>query len=315
MNWRLQTILAGILVALGVFVVFNPVTVATATAGVLPWLLLAAGAIQFLSILFRSRRLIRLIIVPAVTGVLFTYAALSMKFGDPTTVGPISLVFVLALVLFGTGAAKLVTAYSARRSKFFDIVVISGLVSVLMGLVVMFNWETISAGFIGVVLGLEIIADAVVMGAMGLRDRDGEAAMESLGLDPRAEAIKAEARREAAAAAATAEAAAIAAETARAAQAAAAAQAEAELAAARTAAAKAADEAAAAKAVEDAAAAKAAEEAAATEVQLPLIPPRAAPAAPLAEPAPAPAAATQAAPKPARKPAAAKKPPAKPEPL
>lgn len=307
MNWRLQTVLAGVLVALGVFVVFNPVTVATATAGVLPWLLLAAGAIQFLSILFRSRRLIRLIIVPAVTGVLFTYAALSMKFGDPTTVGPISLVFVLALVLFGTGAAKLVTAYSARRSKFFNIVVISGLLSVLMGLVVMFNWETVSAGFIGVVLGLEIIADAVVMGAMGLRDRDGEAAMESLGLDPKAEAIKAEARREAAAAAATAEAAAIAAETARAAQAAAAAQAEADLAAARIAAAKAAQEVAAIQPI---------------ETQLPLEPPREAAVTPVAAPKPAPKRATKAAasptakaakPKAAQKPAAAKKPPAKPE--
>jgi uncharacterized membrane protein HdeD (DUF308 family) len=328
MNWRLQTVLAGILMALGVFVVFNPVTIATATAGVLPWLLLLAGAIQLLSILFRSRRLIRLIIVPAVTGALFIYAGLSMKFGDPTTIGPISLIFILALVLFGTGAAKLVTAYSARRSKFFNIVVISGLVSVLMGLVVMFNWETISAGLIGVVLGLEIIADALVMGVMGLRDRDGEAAMESLGLDPKAEAIKAEARREAAAAAATAEAAAIAAETARAAQAAAAAEAEAELARARAAAAKAADEAAAAKAAEDAAAAKAEAEAA-TAPELPLTPAPAA-AAPAAAAAPKPAskravkavppagdgsaADTAAKPKPAKKPAAPK-PPATPETL
>jgi uncharacterized membrane protein HdeD (DUF308 family) len=335
MNWRLQTILAGILVALGVFVVFNPVTVATATAGVLPWLLLAAGAIQFVSILFRSRRLIRLIIVPAITGALFTYAGLSMKFGDPTTVGPISLIFVLALVLFGTGAAKLVTAFSARRSKYFNLVVISGLVSVLMGLVVMFNWETISAGLIGVVLGLEIIADAVVMAAMGLRDRDGEAAMESLGLDPKAEAIKAEARREAAAAAATAEAAAIAAETARAAQAAAAAQADADLAAARAAAAKAAeaaaiaraaDDAAAAKAAQDAAAAKAADDAAAAkaaddaaaakaaaeaaaEMQLPLIPP-----AQDAAPAPQPPAKAAAKPKAAPAPKATPKPKATPAP-
>lgn len=209
MNWRLQTTLAGILAALGLWITFNPVTVVSAAASVIPLLLLAAGAVQLVSILFRSRRLIRLIVVPAVTGALFIYAGLSMKFGDPTTVGPISLIFVLALVLFGSGAAKLVTGASMRRSRYFPWIIGSAAVSLLMGLLVLFNWETVSANWIGVFLGFETLADAVVMAVLALRDRDGEAAMETLGLDPVAEAAKAEARREAAAATAAAEAAAI----------------------------------------------------------------------------------------------------------
>lgn len=209
MNWRVQTTLAGILAVLGLWIIFNPVTVVSAAASVIPLLLLAAGAVQLVSILFRSRRLIRLIIVPAVTGALFIYAGLSMKFGDPKTVGPISLIFVLALVLFGSGAAKLVTGASMRRSRYFAWVIGSAAVSMLMGLLVLFNWETVSANWIGVFLGAEMIADAIVMAVLALRDRDGEAAMETLGLDPVAEAAKAEARREAAAATAAAEAAAI----------------------------------------------------------------------------------------------------------
>lgn len=209
MNWRLQTTLAGILAALGLWITFNPVTVVSAAASVIPWLLLAAGAVQLVSILFRSRRLIRLIIVPAVTGALFIYAGLSMKFGDPKTVGPISLIFVLALVFFGSGVAKLVTGASMRRSRYFPWVIGSAAVSLLMGLLVLFNWETVSANWIGVFLGFETLADAVVMAVLALRDRDGEVAMETLGLDPVAEAAKAEAQREAAAATAAAEAAAI----------------------------------------------------------------------------------------------------------
>ena len=209
MNWRLQTTLACILAALGLWMTFNPVTVVSAAASVIPWLLLAAGAVQLVSILFRSRRLIRLIVVPAVTGALFIYAGLSMKFGDPTTVGPISLIFVLALVLFGSGGAKLVTGVSMRRSRYFAWIIGSAAVSMLMGLLVLFNWETVSANWIGVFLGAEMIADALVMAVLALRDRDGEAAMETLGLDPVAEAAKAEARRQAAAATAAAEAAAI----------------------------------------------------------------------------------------------------------
>jgi hypothetical protein len=58
-------------------------------------------------------------------------------------------------------------------------------------LIVLFNWSSVSAGFIGVVLGLELIADAVAMAALALRDRDGEEAMEAKGLDPVVEAEKA----------------------------------------------------------------------------------------------------------------------------
>lgn len=293
MNWRLQTTLAGILAAIGVFIVFNPVTVVSAFAGILPWLFFAAGGVQLISILFRSRRLIRLMIIPAVTGALFIYAGLSMKFGDPTTVGPVSLKFVLALVLLGTGAAKIATALSARRSKYFNIVVVSGLLSVLLGTLVMFNWETISAGWIGVVVGLEMVGDALVMAVLALRDRDGEAAMEKLGLDPAAEAIKAESLRAAAAAKARAEAAVIAAETAEADRAAAAAIAEAELARGQALAQLAAREAEATRAVHEAAAVQAMAEQAAP------------PPAPVATP-PAVATATPRPPKATAKPAALK---------
>ena len=213
MNWRLQITLAGILGALGLWIIFNPVTVVSAAGSVIPWLLLAAGAVQLISIAFRSRRLLRLIVIPVVTGALFIYAGLSMKFGDPTTVGPISLIFVLALVFFGSGAAKLFSGFAVRRSRYFLYIIGSGGVSVLMGLVVLFNWQTVSTGLIGVFLGLETLADAVVMAVLGLRERDGETAMESLGLDPVAEAAKAEAKRAAAAATAAAEAAEIAAAT------------------------------------------------------------------------------------------------------
>lgn len=207
MNWRLQTILSGILAVLGLFVIFNPVTVVTAAGSIIPWLLLAAGVIQFASILFRptARRRFRLVIVPIITGTLLVYAGLSMKFGDPTTVGPVSLIFVLALVLFGAGTAKLFSAMQMRRSRYFAFMLGSGIVSSVIGLIVLFNWSTVSTGLIGVVLGLELLADAVAMVALGLRERDGEEAIEARGLNPVEEAARIEATRAALAAKALAE--------------------------------------------------------------------------------------------------------------
>lgn len=191
MNWRVQSALSGILAVLGLFVMFNPVTVVTAATSYIPWLLIFAGGIQYLSILFRSRRVFRVVFVPALIGTLLIYAGLSMKFGDPSTVGPISLVFVLALLLFGSGAAKLFVAASIKKSKYVNFVLGSGILSAVVGLIVLFNWSSVSATFIGVVLGLELLADAVVMAALALRDRDGEEAMEARGLDPVVEAARA----------------------------------------------------------------------------------------------------------------------------
>jgi uncharacterized membrane protein HdeD (DUF308 family) len=184
MNWQIRTVLAGVLAALGLYVVFNPARVTTLVAGVIPWLLLAAGAIYLLGVILRKRRRPVTIILPGLVGVLLVYAGLSMKLGDPRTIGPIGLPFLFALVLVGSGIAKLLTVPEVRKSRYFAVFVGSGAISLLMGLVVLFDWASVSAGFIGVVLGLELIADGAFLAAFAFRDRDKEEQKEALGIGP-----------------------------------------------------------------------------------------------------------------------------------
>ncbi len=183
MKWQVQTAAAGILAALGLYILLNPVSVTSLATGIIPWLLIGAGGIYLLAIFLRSRRRPLSMILPGLVGVLLVYAGLSMKFGDPSTAGPIGLAFLFALLLFGSGIAKLLMASSMRRSKYFLFLLGSGGFSAIMGLVIMFAWSSVSAGFIGVVLGLELIADALFLGSLSLRDRDKEEAREALGLD------------------------------------------------------------------------------------------------------------------------------------
>jgi membrane protein HdeD len=84
----------------------------------------------------------------------------------------------------GDGIAKLLMATGVRRSRYFPILVGSGGVSLLMGVIVLFAWARVSAGFLGVVLGLELLADAAFIAALAFRDRDKEEAKEALGLEP-----------------------------------------------------------------------------------------------------------------------------------
>ena len=79
MTWQIRTVLAGLLAALGVYVVVNPVRVTTLVAGVIPWLLLAAGVIYLLGVVLRKRRRPITMVLPALVGVLLVYAGLSMR--------------------------------------------------------------------------------------------------------------------------------------------------------------------------------------------------------------------------------------------
>jgi uncharacterized membrane protein HdeD (DUF308 family) len=194
MNWRIQAGFAGMLAALGLYILFNPVTIVSLATGVIPWVLVGAGAIYILSIFLRSRRRPITMILPALIGSLLLYAGLSMKFGDPASVGPVSLAFLFALLLFGSGAVKLLMALTIKRSKYFRLILGSGVLSAVMGILVLANWAGVSASLIGVLLGLELLGDALVMGALALRDRDGEEVLEEAGLDPVEEAAKEAAR-------------------------------------------------------------------------------------------------------------------------
>lgn len=182
MNWQTQTVVAGILAAIGLYILVNPVSVTTLVAGVIPWLLVAAGAIYLTAVLLRKRLRPLSMILPGLVGVFLLYAGLSLKFGDPRTVGPIGLPFIFALLLVGGGIAKLLMLPGVRQSRYFPVFLGVGVISVVMGLLVLFNWAAVSAGFLGVILGLELLSDAAFLAALAFRERDKEEHKEALGI-------------------------------------------------------------------------------------------------------------------------------------
>lgn len=182
MNWQVRTVLAGVLAAIGLYILFNPVSVTGLVAGIIPWLLVGAGAIYLLGVVFRKRVRPLTMILPGLVGVFLVYAGLSLKFGDPRAVGPVGLPFLFALMLIGGGLAKLLSVPGFKQSRYLLLFLGSGAISVVLGLITMFNWAEVSAGFLGVMLGLELIADAAFLVALALRERDKEDAKEALGI-------------------------------------------------------------------------------------------------------------------------------------
>lgn len=187
MEWQVRFGLAAVVAVIGLYVAFNPLSVTGLVTGVVPWLLMIVGAVYLLATLLRRRRRFFAMLMPGLIGALLIYVGASMKFGDPSAAGPIPLNFLFALLLFGTGAAKLIMSAPYKQSRYFWFFIGSGLFSAIMGIIILFAWASVSASFIGVVLGLEIIADAIFLAALSLRDRDKEEAREALGGNPAAE--------------------------------------------------------------------------------------------------------------------------------
>lgn len=184
MEWQMRIGLAGMVAVIGLLVLFNPVTVTTLATSIIPWLLVGVGGIYVIATIARRRRRLFSLLLPAVIGVLFILAGLSMKFGDPGTAGPIPLSFLFALLLFGTGTIKTIQALSMRKSRYWPLFIGSASFSLAAGLIILFAWRAVSAGFVGVVLGLEVIAAALFLFALALRERDKEETREELGANP-----------------------------------------------------------------------------------------------------------------------------------
>ncbi len=187
MTWQIRIGLAGILAVLGLYVLVNPVSVTSLATSIIPWLLVGVGAIYVLSTIFRRRRRLFALLLPGLIGILFIYAGLSMKLGDPGTAGPIPLAFLFALLLLGTGTVKAIMALSMQKSRYLPFVAGSAVFSLLMGVIILFAWSSVSSGFVGMVLGLEVLAAALFMAALALRERDKEEAREELGANPATE--------------------------------------------------------------------------------------------------------------------------------
>ena len=118
MNWQVRTVLAGVLAAIGLYIMFNPVSVTGLVAGIIPWLLVGAGAIYLLGVVLRKRVRPLTMILPGLVGVFLVYAGLSLKFGDPRAVGPVGLPFLFALMLIGGGLAKLLSVPGFKQSRY-----------------------------------------------------------------------------------------------------------------------------------------------------------------------------------------------------
>lgn len=155
-------ILLGALLVLGGLVVLGHATLATAVSILfLGWMLLIFGVVGLVGALFRIGK--GGFWASALTGGLLSVLGLVML--RNVGAAAVTLTLVAGALFLAGGITRLVVA--AEQHELRGVLIFSGVVSTLLGLLVLFNLFTASFTLLGVLMGVEMLSDGVAMMVMG----------------------------------------------------------------------------------------------------------------------------------------------------
>ena len=158
-NWILWLLIGAITLLGGIFALLNPFAATLAATTLAAWIFLFTGVLQIVG-LFRTdgwgARLWGLILAVAFIWLGITILA------DPLR-GVISLTLVAGMMFVATGIAKVIFAFRIRGSGYFMLTLLSGLVSLALGVMVFTNFPQSAAVVLGVLLAVELIATGITL--------------------------------------------------------------------------------------------------------------------------------------------------------
>lgn len=85
--------------------------------------------------------------------------------------GLISLTLLLGILFVATGAARLLVAFRNRESPLFWMLLITGALSVLIGVMVIGNIAAAATTLLGVLLGIQLLVEGVALITLGILAR------------------------------------------------------------------------------------------------------------------------------------------------
>jgi uncharacterized membrane protein HdeD (DUF308 family) len=167
-NWVLLFIAGLIALIGGVIALLNPLA-ATITAVVLTgWVLVIAGVIEVIGVFSANGWGARLwtLILGVLTIILGLYIL-----ANPL-ISAVVLTWLVGVLFLATGVTKIVLSFGMRGTGYFRVVMLSGIVSVVLGVMVISNFPYSAASILGVLLAVELISSGVANIALSLRLRE-----------------------------------------------------------------------------------------------------------------------------------------------
>ncbi|SDJ00934.1 HdeD family acid-resistance protein [Aliiruegeria lutimaris] len=157
--WFLMALIA---IAGGVFALANPIAASVAATVIAGWMFLLIGIVQVVAG-FRAEGTgakiwnILLGLLAVVLGI--------MILGEPLK-SMVALTTVVAAMFVATGISKIILSFSLQDRGFFWMVLISGIASLVLGLMIFANFPASAVSSLGILLGINLIFDGTSALAM-----------------------------------------------------------------------------------------------------------------------------------------------------
>ena len=158
-GWILWLLIGAITLLGGIFALLNPFAATLAATTLAAWIFLITGVLQIVGV-FQTEgwgaRLWGLILALAFLWLGITILANPLK-------GVISLTLVAGLMFIATGIAKILFAFRIRGSGYFIWALLSGAVSLILGIMVFTNFPQSAAVLLGLLLAVELVATGITL--------------------------------------------------------------------------------------------------------------------------------------------------------
>lgn len=158
MQNRFLWVLMGIVSLLGgLFALANPVLASGFATLVIAFVFMAFGVAQVIAAFRDETNTVKFWTI--LLGIMWFLIGL-MILGRPL-MGMVVLTTLIAIAFLFGGAAKIAYAFALEDRKAFWMVLISGVASLALGVIIFMDWPVSAVSTLGILLGVELVADGV----------------------------------------------------------------------------------------------------------------------------------------------------------
>jgi uncharacterized membrane protein HdeD (DUF308 family) len=166
-SWIWMAVLAVVSIFGGVFALINPFAATLAATVMAGWIFAILGALQ----IFQSFRVTDWpgFLWALLFGILSLIVGLSLIFNP--LAGMVSLTLLVAVLFLVTGLVKIMYSFSLRPISGWGWVLVSGIISLLLGVMILANFPWAAVSVLGILLAVELLSNGVLflLLALGLR--------------------------------------------------------------------------------------------------------------------------------------------------
>ena len=173
MGGRILWGLIGILsIAGGIVALANPFGASLAATVIAGWMFILVGVLEIIGVF--TDKGVRGKIWVVLLGALAIWVGISIL--NHPLAGMVTLTTVVAITFLVVGAFKAVFAFSLENRGAFWLVLLSGVVSIVLGAMILANFPMSAGAALGILLGIDLISNGATMLAVAIAARPAEQA-------------------------------------------------------------------------------------------------------------------------------------------